>query len=112
MYYLRVPTSCDLSGRLPAVGASNPPMTATGRDLPHADGSRFVSLSGGFRGENRSLIGQQPPVRSSNRSLHSSRSESDVEASRSQPEDDGCEPDRSIVLTAKLIFFATERQRI
>ncbi len=30
----------------------------TGRDLPDADGPGFVALNGGFRAENRSLIGQ------------------------------------------------------
>jgi len=32
--------------------------SATGRDLPDADGPGFVSLNGGFGEANRSLIGQ------------------------------------------------------
>jgi hypothetical protein len=37
-------------------------MTATGRDLPDADGPGFVALNDSFRAENRSLIGHYLPV--------------------------------------------------
>jgi hypothetical protein len=33
--------------------------TAVGRNLPDADGPGYVSLNGGFREANRSLIGQK-----------------------------------------------------
>jgi hypothetical protein len=41
---------------LPVSGLSRP--SAEGRDLPDADSPGFVVLNGGFRAENRSLIGQ------------------------------------------------------
>jgi hypothetical protein len=45
---------------LPGSCQSHP--TAVGRDLPDADGPGYVSLNGGFREANRSLIGQLRPA--------------------------------------------------
>jgi hypothetical protein len=49
---------CSLAAEIGPPKSCRSRPTATGRDLPDADGPGFVALSGRFRAENRSLIGR------------------------------------------------------